>query len=597
MTLPSANLSLSTITLFAAPPQDASWYNNLSMSGSMRWDRDLQDREVQPDTAFNFNRTSQLRTRGSARGSLGLGRLSLSGNVNVEDRTWRDVPEQYFGGLPGPRDPGDDPMDNGTGARGDLGEAQVSWSSSLSFQQRLMGSTTLTPSVSVDGRLMRADSIPVAQDFVSGPVRARVGASIQTDLYGFYPGFRDFEGIRHKITPSLRWSYAPAVTSTELQARVFGARDAAVQNTFTFGFNQTFEAKVREPEPEEAPGDRVPGEAPEPGEPEEERVPDLTPAPGEQVRDTVEILRGVEPDEPDEVVGEPDPMDELRDRPEDDGLRRLPESRVVTLLGLQTQAVTYDVTRRRDETGRFVDGFTTTSISNSLRSDFLQGLSLSFTHDLFEQVPVGDEGEQTRREFRPHLSQLSMSFSLSHRSGLVRAIGGLLGMEPSAAAEGPDPGAPEEMEEPGERRDGFDPNRIVPGGDDGPQDRPTAGGGWNASISYSLRRPRGTPGAGFAAGSRSQTIQSRLGFQPTPNWQASWSTTYDLEEGRFNDHSVNLTRDLHEWEATFSFRQTALGNWAFQFEVSLRANRDLRADFRQRSLDGTGAPPPGATPF
>ena len=84
-------------------------------------------------------------------------------------------------------------------------------------------------------------------------------------------------------------------------------------------------------------------------------------------------------------------------------------------------------------------------------------------------------------------------------------------------------------------------------------------------------------------------VQGRVSFTPSENWSVDWSTSYDMEARRLNDHVVNLRRDLHEWEATFGFVQTATGNWSFQFEVSLIANQDLRFDYRQRSLD-TGLP-------
>jgi hypothetical protein len=618
MTLPSANLSLSTITLFGAPPQQASWYNNISLSGAMGWTRDLQERELQADSVFSFARTSNLRTRGNARGSLGLGRLSLSGNLNLDEREFQDVPARFLPDF----DP-DDPLQDDL--RGDLGQAELGWSTSLSFQQRLIGSTTFTPSLSVDGRLARVDSIPVAQDYVAGPARVRFGAGIQTDLYGFYPGFGSFEAIRHKVTPSLRWSYAPAVTPTELQERVFGIRDAQVQNQFSFGFNQTWEARLparEQPDRERqdeapprpgttpAPGEPPPGdEPPEPAVPDPDRVPTdpeearARPAPpGEIARDTVEILRRLAPDE------EPEEEEEVEERippafqdPSDqDGPRRLPESRVVTLLALQTNAVNYDVLRR-DETGRFIDGFTTTTLSNSVRSDFLHGLSLSFQHDLFDDRDVPEGG---RRQFSPHLSQMALSFSLNQSSSLVRLVGGLLGRDED---EGAEPEVGDQGRQTGEQRgagpgadgrqDGFDPNRMMPDAGD-PMDadpvRMGATGQWNARISYSLRRPRGS---GVGSALRAQMIQTALSFRPSENWDASWSTSYDVEAGRFNDHVVSLRRDLHEWEATFSFRQTATGNWSFNFEVSLRANRDLRVDFDQRSLDGSGVAGGAPSPF
>ena len=104
-------------------------------------------------------------------------------------------------------------------------------------------------------------------------------------------------------------------------------------------------------------------------------------------------------------------------------------------------------------------------------------------------------------------------------------------------------------------------------------------GAWNANISYSLRRPR------FAEGNQvSQMIQGSLNFQPTEFWDVRWRTSYDVQLGSFRDHVLSLTRELHRWEATFDFRQTATGNWTFRFQVSLTDNRDLKFDYEQRNL-------------
>jgi hypothetical protein len=104
-------------------------------------------------------------------------------------------------------------------------------------------------------------------------------------------------------------------------------------------------------------------------------------------------------------------------------------------------------------------------------------------------------------------------------------------------------------------------------------------GSWTANFSYSLQRPRalGSPS--------SQMVTGMLRLQPTPAWELSWRTAYDVEANAFNDHSIRLTRDLHRWQANFDFLQTATGNWSFRFEVSLLDNRDLKFDYDQQNLD------------
>jgi hypothetical protein len=77
-----------------------------------------------------------------------------------------------------------------------------------------------------------------------------------------------------------------------------------------------------------------------------------------------------------------------------------------------------------------------------------------------------------------------------------------------------------------------------------------------------------------------------MNLSPTANWAASWSTSYDVTNSSFTDHSVRLVRDLHRWQAEFGFLQTATGNWSFTFQVALQDNRDLQFDYSQRDLDG-----------
>ncbi len=611
MTLPSVNLSLTTMTLFSAPPGSASWYNNVSLGGGMKFTRDQYDRPAQPDTAFRFSQADELRTRASLNASVGLGDANLGGRLDFTQNEFADVPGALLpgsGGGPAAFSSGDglppalDPflesaLQEDPAIHDDFARASATWSANLGYRVNLIGSTTLTPSVGVSGELQRTDSIPEVSSFVSGPARLTTGARLQTDIYGFYPGFGEFDGVRHKITPSASFDYSPAVRPTELQEEVFGARTSHPRKVLTFGFNQTWEARLPE-EDEEA--EDAPGEA------EEEQV--------ENPVDPQEVVPPALQQELDPEAREETTASEVGG-PGDDGPRRMPRARVVTLLALNTSSVTYDMVQA-DSTGEFLRGFQTTRLSNTVRSDYLRGLDLSFEHDLFDDPTGGageGEGEGGGRRFAPHLSRLSFGFRVDHRSGVVRALLGLLGVDTEAedAEEDPEgePG-PGEDEVPAEgARDeaelaegepvpgGPDANRIVPG-DEGPGAGRRRTEGWDARISYSLRRPRdATPGI-RGRSQRAQMIQWTMSFAPTENWDASWNSSYDVEAQRFNDHMVQLRRDLHEWEATFSFRQTATGNWAFQFEVALRANQDLRFDYEQRNRDTGGRRAPlGGQPF
>jgi hypothetical protein len=576
MTLPSATLTINSFTLFPAAPTQASWFNNMTAGATSSFRREVQEFPVVPDRAFQFGQADNVRTQASGRANLSAGNLSLGANADYRENLFPEVPDF----LGRPRDPfpivqpGDviDPLQRDLV---EYSDAQVNWSASLSYQQRLIGTSSITPSVSLGGQLVRVDSIAAARSFVEGPTRVSVGVGAQTELYGFYPGVGQFEAIRHKITPSMSYSYAPAVTPTVLQEQVFGSRALGVQSAVSVTLNQTFEARVEEREPATR---TAPGAVPEPGPTD----PDAVAATDEDERLPLSgdgIPAG----------GEPGPgMEAGATRAsaldDDDGLRRAPPSRVMTLLALSTQAVSYDLVRA-DSTGRWIDGFTTQQIRNSVRSDFLRGLDFSFTHDLFE------EPSETvlRRRFSPHLSQLSLGFQLDDQSAPIRLLGRLLGLEMETRAPTADaaPGDDPDLAEPS---DGFNDDRVLPGMSGRGRTTMMRRDGWNARLNYSLRRPR--PGQV----GRSQMVNGTVSFAPTNLLGVSWTTGYDVETRSFTDHMISVQRDMYDWEATFGFRQSVNGNWLFRFEVSLKANRDLKFDHETRNLEGaagTGIVPGG----
>jgi hypothetical protein len=447
----------------------------------------------------------------------------------------------------------------------------------------------------VSGQRIRVDSLAAAQDFVEGPARVSFGLGAQTEVYGFYPGLGNFDAIRHKITPSVSYSYAPAVTPTALQEQVFGSRALGVQSALTLTFNQTFEARVSEREggPRTgAPGTAAPGAGVDPltGEPDPEAIdpdeedPELAPLGGEGIPAGGEGSLDSLPGASDSAL-------------DDEGLRRPPPTRVVTLLALSTQAVSYDLVRA-DSAGRFIDGFTTQQIRNSVRSDFLRGLDFSFTHDLWEEPAFaggsggnGENGLQQRR-FAPHLSQLALGFSLDDQSAPVRLLGRVMGIgngDPDRPTTGTAPGQADDELELDAPSDGFNDDRIIPGMAGGRGRAPSPGirrDGWNARVNYSLRRPRS--GEGVA-----QMINGSMSFAPTELLGVSWTTGYDVEARAFTDHMISVQRDMYDWEASFGFRQSVNGNWLFRFEVSLKANRDLRFDHETRNLEGGLSGQPG----
>ena len=569
MTLPTANLSLQTITLFRAPANRARFYNNMTWSGSARYRRSTVQRASQPDSTFSLSLADEVRTSSSISSGINLGGLAWSQGLTLSEISNLEIPAEIafpsdtLGPLP-------------TGYL-DQSVADLTWNTSLNYQQRLIGTTTFTPSLQMSGAAKRSDKIPEASSFVFGPRRLSFGARLKSDIYGYYGGIAGFEAIRHKVSPSISYSYAPKIEANDLQETVFGAANAFARNIVTLGFNQTFEAK-REAGEEDAADDIE--------EFELDLDEDLL-AP-DSIRDArADSLLALQ----DAPVALP-----VDDQLDPNAPTRLPPSRVINLLALNTSVVTYDFVRARKE-DQPLKGFTTTRLRNQISSDFLRGLQLSVEHDLFDEVqePTGE----SRRIFDPALSQLNFSFAVSSNSGVIKALGGLFGGGGDAQSEAADPSAADSAAALAEA-DEIDPlldnvgnlsptdeSSIVPGA--GSNDvvgaapartaRPRSGGAWNANFSYSLRRSRDVDMPA------SQLLQMGIRLSPTEKWDLVWRTSYDIEERAFADHTIRLTRDLHRWQANFDFLQTATGNWSFRFEVSLTDNRDLKFDYDQRSTD------------
>ncbi len=539
--LPSVNVSLSPITLFRAPPGQAGVFNNMTWSGSSGVRRNTLDR-IQPDT-FDIRQANTVTTAGFARSNLSIGNLTFSQSVDLEEARTLDVPDAYL--LLGT---GSEPPEVLTGPPAmDIAALTLGWSTSLNYQQQLIGSTTLTPRLSLSGSMFQSDLDTLASSFVAAPSRISFGAQLRTDVYGFFGGVGPFEAIRHKISPAFDYQWTPKTNPSDLQEMVFGTRALQPKNTVSVSLTQTFEAKRRQDDDAATPG--APGSEAALGAPTDSlgapgldgAVPGQTPAGGQAAGDQ-------------------------------DGPRRMQTTPSVTLLAWRTSVVRYDFVEA-DETGQFLAGFETTRLSNQFSSDYLRGLSISMDHELFEDETLPD-GSVGNRTFSPHLSQVNLGFSIGSRSSIFR----WLGLTGDGAQDAEEPDVTDPMPE-----GVTDESMIVPVTGRQPTPQPQAGrgsrGSWSANLSYSLQRPRDPTRIA------SEMLSGTVRLEPTANWSVSWRTAYDLELGAFNDHSIRLTRDLHRWQANFDFLQTATGNWSFRFEVSLMDNRDLKFDYKQRNQD------------
>ncbi len=522
---PSGSLVFNPITLFGGATL------SLSASGS----------HTSTDEPDEPSQLSRLRDRDvtqlQASQSLTFGRLSLSSSGSLN--------RQLLAALL--------TVDStlSPAARGIQNRQEGSWQTSISYQQNLIGSTYIAPFAQLSQQIVRDDTLsrravssasvadqlrgrftggaPVPMDtvvfgrYVSAPIRQSFGASVNTDMYGFFPGVGPYSRLRHHFKPTFSYSYVPEVQQTREQELVFGRAGGRTQNLLTFGMTNTFEAKLREV-----------------------RTPQATDTLNADTSAAARA-RAQPPADPGKVV----------------------------LLSISTSSVQYDFVRALEEG----NGFTTPSISNTITSDYLRGLNVSVSHDLFDRTNTTRPGEPGR--FSPFLTSVNTGFSFGETSALFRFLG--LGRREENIAT-PDAGGV--VPGPNVSTDPLSPRG--PGSfNNNPQ--PVGRGPWNVRLDYTLHRARpiiGQPLGFTGFNQNTQDIRANVSFSPTRNWAVDWSTSYEVNSGQFGSHYVRVRRDLHRWQANFDFQRTITGNTSFNFYVFLIDNQDLKAEYRESNIGG-----------
>lgn len=99
----------------------------------------------------------------------------------------------------------------------------------------------------------------------------------------------------------------------------------------------------------------------------------------------------------------------------------------------------------------------------------------------------------------------------------------------------------------------------------------------------------GTAGGTFFVVPPTTSVGMRSSFNLTPKWSASWNTTYDVERSEFASQVVTLQRELHDWRAIFGFVRSPNGNFAFTFFISLKAQPEIKLDYDRQSFRQPGA--------
>jgi len=386
----------------------------------------------------------------------------------------------------------------------------VDWTTGIGLPTLLRSSWRLQPSISVQNVtsgpfLIRNRN--TGGSWVAQSKRLAFGASVSPTLFGFFPGAGPITRIRHALSPSLTWQYAPAASVPEAYQRALDPtgttiRAGSATHQLSFGLSQIFEGKFE-------------------------------PAPGDTTTDP----------------------------------RNAPKTK---LLQLNTSPFTYDFERAKLP-GQ--NGWVTQRITNTLTSDLARGLTVSLTHDLWDG-PAGSDSSH----FDLFLSNVSARATVT--SATVNGILGLFGFGRAP-------------ERPAERSDSVAADSTLGnvgspiGGRFTTVDRlaPTSFGrrGFTLALTYDLSRVRPRPDQVVASQDR-QNLGITMNFNPTAKWALAWNTAYNLERRKFEQQVLRLDRDLHRWQASFSFVRLANGNFVFNFSVALRDQPEIKVDYDQQSF-------------
>lgn len=448
----------------------------------------------------------------------------------------------------------------------------VNWQTGISLPPLLQGSWNLVPSVSIEnvdpgfGFMVRTER--TGGEWVAQSKRLSYSLSASPTFYGLFGGIGAFSRLRHTISPTMSYSFAPDAEVSDEFLRAIGRTrvgdlTSLRRNALTLGLNQTVEAKLRS-------------------------ATDTASDAGEKLKLLSLQFSSISYDF--ERAAEVRRRARAEGRPEPD----------------------------------FLAGFATDNFSYTLRSDLLPGFDLRVDYSLFQGSTASDTAK-----FDPYREGISASFSLNKGSNPFVVFSRIFGK--AVPPESPETGTIPETEEDEqfEREVAAAPFAGRPGR--GQPVIPTAGKAWNATFNFSSRRQRPPTGValqfidptvvcesfrnvnpivfdrcvseqrrrvseaesdslnrttlgGVAFRSvPTTTLQSSFSFSPTSKWTGQWSTTYDFEEKSFASHIVSLQRELHDWRAIFSFTQAPSGNFAFNFFISLNAQPDLRFDYNRQT--------------
>jgi hypothetical protein len=237
---------------------------------------------------------------------------------------------------------------------------------------------------------------------------------------------------------------------------------------------------------------------------------------------------------------------------EDAGERQERATRTVNLLSI-SNTMSFDI-RRQLEEGELGFGNLNTRISTGIGESF--NISMSMDHELVKQ------GE-ARQVFVPFMSGLNVDFSIRQGRGTpVRREHEASAELDARAGRGAEARLQEARESLADRGadagEGFGP--------------------WSLSLTHSWTRSRDGQNNRQSLGIGAQLL-------PSSHWSLNYRTTYDITTNELQGQTLNLVRDLHDWQATLGinfFPSEPQDRVLVSFAVFLRDVPDLQIPYRVR---------------
>jgi hypothetical protein len=448
---------------------------------------------------------------------------------------------------------------------------ELDWTPSFTLPPLARNNFNLTPSLTlnnVDGGAFALRNHRTGGVWVHQKKRPTFGLSASPTLFGLFGGFGPFTRIRHSISPTMSYSYAPAADPGDayLVARGYTRHSAdgtnngylggLAQNAISFGLSTNIEAKRR-------------------------TVNDSNPEAGEKIK----------------------------------------------LATINFTSLGYDF-ERASATHSRIRGLTSQNFGYSVRSDLLPGFDASVNYSLFEGNTLSDSARF--KPHRDNISASFQFSNTANPFAIFSRLFGQAVPEsaPSGAAAPEAPAdnryaqqiASQPVAGRASHNAAFLPTitkgwqasfnftaatpRPVTGTNVIAFD-PTVRCAYLNSPATRLQYDQcvidqqlhpttpnaitsGVIGSAIYSVPNTTSLSSQLSFNITEHWAASVNNSYDFELKQFASQVVSLQRDLHDWRAIFAFTQAPNGAFAFNFLISLKAEPDLKFDYHKATYRGFG---------